>query len=346
MKILIFIPGLGGSLLEDSETGKIFYPGNIVEYLLNNYDKKKFEELYNCKSIKSTKILSSFAGVSIYKRFKQLLRNNYNIVDHLSVDTIYDGTKDIAIMLPWPWIYGIEKGVEALYEMIQNIHNTFEEIYNTKKTTVFLDGIILVGHSAGGIVANLYHYRYNLIKILRIVTIGTPFFGTDKALKVLTLNSKKNEMSWFTSEQIFKLANHEDFFILYDLLPKINNPVKHLDFTKVTRSNNLKDEIIRSLKQKSANNTTSRIYIYNIKKAIDGKQTLSTTAHNNSLEISSYDPRGRDMSTIFPKLGDGVVDSAFINEPNTTTYYINTSESHKFLLNYRGLMEILKAPLR
>lgn len=76
--------------------------------------------------------------------------------------------------------------------------------------------IILVGHSAGGVVARLYMVEQQQHDLIALITIASPHLGTDKA-ELLALFSQ-GLLAWFEPfPGINKLYNSQG--LLYDLIP-------------------------------------------------------------------------------------------------------------------------------
>lgn len=330
MKILIFIPGLGGSVIADAQDSKcVYFPGTMFEYCLS-YNEAKFRQLQESKSLVSPAVLSSYAGFSIYRKFKKALeRRHYKVIKTLTKSALLSANGDVAIMMPWVWMYGIHHGVETLYALTEEINQIFTDIYKTSKYELFLDGLILVGHSAGGIVASLYNYRHHNMHVLRVITIGTPFNGVKDAYNLLTLHSRDVGIPWFTTVQALKLANDDKFPILYDLLPRLDSNLSvHLHSLKVDRANALKEEIQLALRY---GKNAFRIYIFNVNHSED--YHLIQKANPKTME--------QLVDNIYPTLGDGLVESIFINEPHTSTYSIKSRKSHKFILNSNEVLKLL-----
>lgn len=269
MKITIFIPGVGGSHIHDAQTNENFYPGRgysqLYRYMRGKCNAEIFNRLITSKALKSPKILDSYATVGIYRDFIRLLKLRHTIIDWPTVDLVTKSNKDLAILMPWVWLYGIDHGVRVLSDLVDEIKSVFNKIVSPK---IHLDGLILIGHSAGGIVANLFNFRCNEnVKILRIITIGTPFFGTNKALKLLRNESQDASLPGFSVSQIMNLANQPHFKIIYDLLPCTKNVDNNtLNEHKLARANALKHEILIALQY---HRHVERIHVYNIKHMLD-----------------------------------------------------------------------------
>ncbi|MGI4811758.1 MAG: hypothetical protein ACRYGG_00230, partial [Janthinobacterium lividum] len=280
--------------------------------------------------------------------------SDYTLVKNITKEIVLTTKGDIAILMPWVWLYGIDHGVEVLFTLMNKIKNIFQDLHNESDDDgySYMDGVILIGHSAGGLVASLYNYRYNVLPILRLITIGTPFYGTKKAFNLLQLNTQSTDMRWYTYAQTIALANNPKFPIIYDLLPKLDahNQI-HLNQQKVDRSNAMKDEIQMALKHDSQSiYPVKKIYIYNVKHMLRRQQEKQNKTHLGSLtyngNLLEY-PIPDTNNFIYPIFSDGVVDSTIVKEPHSITYHIKTNKSHKFLLNDTKLNEgILRRLIR
>ncbi|GHV38614.1 hypothetical protein FACS189490_00810 [Clostridia bacterium] len=88
------------------------------------------------------------------------------------------------------------------------------------------DEVILVCHSMGGIVASTYIAKYGSKKIDKLITIGTPYYGSPKALYVFETGRLMDDYSWSVVNSISTSATSEVFRRMipnmpgvYDLLP-------------------------------------------------------------------------------------------------------------------------------
>lgn len=330
MIITIFVPGVGGSVLTSRESNQTLYPGSMCDYIFRQCDKMKFCELMNAtETTFASKVLTGYLGKSIYRKFKRSLTK--------SGFDVFNGTHDASIaflkqtkqrqpviFFPWNWILGIDDACERLQKFCEDCLALFEpnqmlEKTDKYETTNCFDGFIMIGHSAGGIISHLLKSRNTKIKVLRIVSVASPFDGVDNALSILTLK-KTTDTRWFSTFQTILLSHKFQF--IYDFLPK-NTPVEqHLDACKVNTSNKLKLEIQNSLQSNSS--VLCSFFIYNI-------------SFKQQYEYKMKKQNGG--AQLLPILGDNVVPGQIAFRKQSTTFYIDTEIKHALLMNHTATIE-------
>lgn len=327
---------MGGSVLE-TVSSKQTYPGTLYEYVTGNCKQKTFESFNEHNQTK--KVFTNYFHKSIYKKFRTALKKNQFYVingTHEKIIKKLKTYKDIrrpVIFFPWNWLNGINSGVKDLENFYIELKKNFEprnqnsiitEASSNYDKLRFLDGLILVGHSAGGVIAQLFAARNPQINVFRIITVASPFEGVQDSLDVLTVKNQNTNIPWYSAYQILQLS--QKFSFVYDFLPANTAVEQHLDDSRVESANELKEQISEALSKNSSR--FASIFIYNMQ-------------YRHTFECSSI---GSVIIKFAPILGDNVVISKLRLNENSYTIFLNTKTPHRFLLNCpETISHILKA---
>ncbi len=148
-KAVIVIAGLGGSMLSDSSTNALWANKSGVYTELN---------LSNVAANKTTvKIAGSDYGTA--DTYKTLLER--------AAETCSDSD---VVFYEWDWRYSAADAVSGLEKLIKD--GGWSEVS-------------LIGHNTGGLVACYYIDKNGADSVSKLITLGTPFYGTEKAFYIL-----------------------------------------------------------------------------------------------------------------------------------------------------------------
>jgi len=178
---IIVVPGIMGSRLQDDD-GNVIWPSARTLT-----DSIKCDEYGNCKEGTGTISSSTEYGtLDTYENLINELRNDY-------------GENYDIVFAPYDWRLGLDKCVEEVKSYIDNY-----------------DKVAVVAHSMGGLVLEQYVHDYGPDKIVKVVTLGTPFWGSAMAARA-EYDGYLEAASGFGGTLIEGMV--ENFEGVYSLLP-------------------------------------------------------------------------------------------------------------------------------
>lgn len=355
MKVILFIPGVGGSIIQDISTKKKIFPKSFFYYVAGKMKDSDFQLLLNnSNNIKATGIITHLYGLSVYGNFYTHIKKKYNIVKTFNAEQIINqkNGKDIFCFVPWNFHLGIREGLTQLKNMIVNFLDCKKQIFQL--SNIFFDGFILIGHSAGGLVAQYFNELDEFIPyhqyIKRIIYVGTPFLGSFDAYLIL-INKKKHKL--YTHKQMNILNAQINFNLLYDLLPK--NIA--LDMSKLLLNINKFDDSMNLFQNLHKKNSIPYIIISNDKKKTKLAQTVLKYDFNNFPinydHIKYLQSKKLNKNQSFYSFdefvynnGDGIVASKNIFSSNCIYIKDNTSFKHPFLFHSAFIQKYILQCLR
>ena len=137
---------------------------------------------------------NNFGATGFYTDMVRQLRSAYS-------------EKDV-IFIPYDWRFGVENSATTVSTHINNFAKDYDILY-------------IVAHSLGGLVACQYlKNNPSMMSKVRLITLGTPYYGAPKALKIL-FTGNALPMNLF-SDEIRTIA--PNIRSLYDLLPTAQYP--------------------------------------------------------------------------------------------------------------------------
>ncbi len=148
-KAVIIIAGLGGSVLSnsDTDTGWAKKSGAYIELNLNNVATNK-------TNIKIPH--SEYGTADVYK---DLMTRVGKVCSDSDV-----------VLYEWDWRYSAADAVSGLEKVIEN--GGWSEVS-------------LIGHNTGGLTACYYIAENGTDNVSKLITLGTPFYGTEKAFYIM-----------------------------------------------------------------------------------------------------------------------------------------------------------------
>ncbi len=189
---VIFIPGVLGSQLRDTETGALVWPGSASDLALG----RKFEELAlpvaatdrlnSTDNLQPAGIFMTAAGALFYPSIVDTLEvaGGYTCVDIEKLTAQSD-----CVLMSWDWRKDMVLAAQRLDSLIDQIR-TIREAPDLQ--------VDIIAHSAGGLVAR-YYARYGAVDVLddetfipshvggekinKAILIGTPNYGSINALQ-------------------------------------------------------------------------------------------------------------------------------------------------------------------
>lgn len=335
MKLLIFIPGVGGTKLIHKHKSTVVYPGNLYEYFRGSINPTKFELLLDAENIVPRNVLKSYNGVSIYKKLERYLKTgNFMILKAITfneVMNVYMNKKcsTIVYFFPWNWLNGVTKATLELVNSIKLIYSLFRQINNRYEFKLFIENVVLCGHSAGGLIA--YNALNHLENISQILTIATPFNGATTAIKLLADDFEKS-IGWFSVKQLTILLDCKKYDIFYELLPSDANAIKLFEKINQVDFHNKNILLHQNINHNLQNFKNMQVFIYNMKKMSKNDQMFDSAGKNPIFEKF--------------KMTDGVIHTRYFNLKNAQCILIDSSKDHKFIINSKRVMKNVKFAAR
>lgn len=276
---IIFIPGIGGSILNSNDTFTqnkyervwvtSLYQNSEAEKLLYDYNNttQRFNytqwEIYVDNKQNGLFSIYNLAPGEIYSSFTSYFET---IIDHF-IDYGYEPGNNL-FGFPYDWRYSTNQSfvLDRLHELI--IKN---------------DKVIIIAHSMGGLLMENYIKQYNTSNIHLIVAISTPFKGAGgNALKAFLTGYNFGNV--FLSESISKDIALKALSS-YELLPQ-NHLMQH---AKLYLNNNGEITEIKSfIKYFSQNNTNFQSNRFNLRNCFNSSVItvyVSTSKTNTPFDV-------------------------------------------------------------
>lgn len=196
MKAVVFIPGIMGSELRSSISGKRVWPPSLLEIITKTANVDDLLE----PDVEATRPISAVAG--FYSVYRSLLR------DIEACGYQLDGSE--------------RRFIPFAYDWRQSNEDTAQQLSDRLNQESDLDEIVLIGHSMGGLVArySLESGRFNeqvwFPKVSQLITLGTPHNGAPEALKQV---SGFGANLGLRGKQLKRLAADERYPSAYQLVP-------------------------------------------------------------------------------------------------------------------------------
>lgn len=305
-------------------------------------------ELICKEGLRPKKIISSVYGLSVYSAFLRHIKKftTYKQITEISEEQIKN-CENILYCLPWNWIEGRSDAIKRLIMVMHDFQRIFDKMVNNTQT--YFDGFLLIGHSEGGCAAilgaerwtNNYGHNHQYAPVLRVMCIGSPLNGSQKAINII--EGRSQGLHWFSPAQLLRLNNLNHCKMLYELLPydylmaNLQNP--KLSKRKIESALQFYTDLQPSGKVRY-------VFLYNKKKKTqlnvkDKTVNLERLPFDRKLiEILSKQHSKIDYNKKFQNLkdnntedGDGTVAWDVICSEKCTTLAFNSTYSHTFLLN-------------
>lgn len=144
-KAVIIIPGLGGSQLSDTDTDAVWAKksGIYTELSLSNVSANK------------TGITAANSEYGVSDTYKGLMEEAEKVCSDSDI-----------VLYEWDWRNSAADGAKGLKTLIED--GGWSEV-------------TLIGHNTGGLAACYYISENGADSVSRLITLGTPFYGTEKA---------------------------------------------------------------------------------------------------------------------------------------------------------------------
>lgn len=236
---VIFIPGMFGTVLEDTKTGKVIW-GKVSEGLIKELalpiESTRMSE--NTDEVMPVKTLTKFSWIP-----GLIEKDIYEKMRRIAVDAAgYEIGKN-AFSLTYDWRRDLVEGAERLGGLIDEIK------LNTGRKDLKFD---IVCHSAGGLIAR-YYAKYGTEDVLdrdslpeptyagakninKIIMLGTPNRGSIESFECMHKGLTIPGIGYTTKETIFSMPS------AYELMPFGENTV-FIDFKGETLPINLYDPL-------------------------------------------------------------------------------------------------------
>lgn len=196
MKAVVFIPGIMGSELRSSNSGKRVWPPSLLEIITKTANIDDLLE----PELEATRPISAVAG--FYSVYRSLLR------DIEACGYKVDGSE--------------RRFIPFAYDWRQSNEDTAQQLSDRLNQESDLDEIVLLAHSMGGLIARycLESDRFNeqawLPKVSQLITLGTPHNGAPAALKQV---SGLGANLGLRAAHVKRLAADERYPSAYQLVP-------------------------------------------------------------------------------------------------------------------------------
>ncbi|MCR9200070.1 MAG: hypothetical protein NXI04_15655 [Planctomycetaceae bacterium] len=196
MECVVFAPGIMGSALAGS-SGEV-WPPTQWEYV---FGYGRINELM-ASDVAATDIIEGVFPASVYR----------SVLDDIAQCGYSSGSDDRRyIAFPYDWR---KSNAVSAAKLADKLDSHFDEDSQVR--------ITLLAHSMGGLVCRYllesgeYADRPWFAKIKRLITMGTPHFGSPYALNRLFT---QEQMLGVDADDIRRLAHHSDYPSLYELIP-------------------------------------------------------------------------------------------------------------------------------
>lgn len=217
--LCIFIPGIKGTCLYSAKTGECLWPASrVLETWRCLFDKcdTQFRQLLLPDNLTDTQEDPSIRVGSVLKNVKIAGVYNRDVygktIDKIKNDiqSEWESNGHLAVF-NYDWRRSINHCGAALNKYIVN---TREQII--LKYSISLDNIVtvIIAHSYGGLVTYNTIHKFQNVGIDRLLTIGTPHFGSRASLRYLVGDG---QWSLCSDQTLFNLSITLD--CLYDTLP-------------------------------------------------------------------------------------------------------------------------------
>ncbi|RBP49142.1 lipase/acyltransferase domain-containing protein [Arenicella xantha] len=233
MKCLVFVPGIMGSELRNTQTGERVWPPTIGQILRKNLSTEAI----------SDENLQAIAPISSIARFYPVYRSLLSDIDRCGYDTTGSQGKWF-IPFAYDWRLANEVTAAALSDTL-NQSPSFDEI-------------VLLGHSMGGLVLRYllesgeFNQQAWFGKVTQLITLGTPHHGAAAALKQVTGLSDNTAM---TKDSVKQFVDDPRYPSAYQLVSP--------NGTALTQTAGLRNKLPRSVDPFSAD----IVHKYNLSKS-------------------------------------------------------------------------------
>lgn len=160
-KAILVVPGIMGSNLADKKTGELYWNNEALGNAYELWQLGKFNCDENGKSINPDIIPLSgpyeYGALDTYKELVVQLKRTYATGNNVFVEFV-----------PYDWRLGLDECAETL-----------------AKTIAQYDTVTIVAHSMGGLVTEKYLEKHGTDKIVKVITAGTPYWGSTMAFNSL-----------------------------------------------------------------------------------------------------------------------------------------------------------------
>lgn len=235
---VVFIPGIFGTSL--LKCGELVWPiktADKIKIVVNNIFEKPVNSLFSTDK-KEDNLCPPIRDLVQHLTDKNLttgpITNNYNNIINLIKETV----KENFFIFNYDWRNSIN-------EIVETFAQTFD------KLDVGNNDIVIIGHSAGGLIAHKYlasSDKYdtensNFSKVKKFISIGAPIQGCVKALTAILGLLPQNLI---TPSETKEILNMEFFKSIYELCP---HNIQNLFYHKETKQPLTSKQIVEVLKK-------------------------------------------------------------------------------------------------
>jgi hypothetical protein len=361
-KPIIYVPGLGGSIIYDDNNYQIWPPSLFSILKSGDFEKKlsvnnKLEPLYFTKTaslFNSNQNGNDKDGIKVINgAIANLITNKFG--EHI-LEFFYKKSHPV---YAFPYDFRIVPNLKYMDELNNSMKESIEYIYreNSKK-------VVIITHSLGSLIMmnffNTNSKEWNEKYIDTVICINPPFNGSILALKILLLNKlniniKEIDLEWIKNfggliwclPDLSKLANNilnidgKDIENIIDYLPKQTQEIYNKYFlnNKLKINQDINLHIINSFGE----NTPSKLYLKKEGMSLrpsTSDMSLRPSTSDMSLKPSTSDmslrPSTSDINYIFDKYdyidGDGVILTDYIKDIFGTKHQIIGEHSNILML--------------
>lgn len=211
-KLVIFFPGMGGSVLKHAITQKRLYPVKNVKNLLKcESDTTTFSKLMHEAVIPGGPIMSIYNTVVYAKMFETFASKGYRVITEcdLNNDKFEPNPRVTYVMgFGWNWTTSHSYSDNVVY---------LTRIISRWRSRTASKPVVAVGHSSGALVA-LYYQGLYADSFQKIITIDTPLNGTNEAYQLITWGESNFFPPGLSQKQLWQLTCKLDSNMLYELL--------------------------------------------------------------------------------------------------------------------------------
>lgn len=218
--LCVFIPGIKGTRLYSSTTGECLWPASkTLETWRCLFEKCdiQFQQLFLPENLKDTEddtsisvgtVLDKVKIAGVYKR--DVYGTTIKYINNF-IKKEWKSSSGNLVIFCYDWRRSVEYCSAQLYKFVINERNRIISKYSITKNDIITT---VIAHSYGGLITYNSIYRFPDINFDRLMTIGTPHFGSRASLRYLVGDSR---WSLCSDQTLFELSKTLD--CLYDTLP-------------------------------------------------------------------------------------------------------------------------------
>ena len=334
---LLFVPGLGGSVIYDSIQKTVLWPPTIRDILRKDEYYKKIGTYYKNKKF-VPKIKSSQVG---------LMNNTIDDIDvipfwlnpllkHSYMTEMYYNVKAQCpnlYMETMPWDFRIIGNVDYRQDLYRKLKLQMEKIRHENKKPV-----VIVAHSLGGLIIHDFlckqDEKWKEYNVQELITINSPWGGSFSALKMI-LTDKVELFVSGNENSLIRIPNANEYSGILGSIPHpiIKGPFYNEDYKDILSKYWLHYRDLSTNVLKNANVRTSIIF-----------------SNHLDTPVSIVKKRNNYYEFLYGK-GDGIIDEKSLLLPlswknaNEFVSIVNINDDHTKILKNPKVLEYITSTL-